>query len=132
MRNNVFLHSVYIDRNVLIFHHKGNRCNFCKCVYFLTYILHILIVLGTCYLTSYLVYFFSSFFIWGTMRNIVSYVTRMFYRLSCLVSSCPYFSPLVVNHLLCEIVMELFRVPFMSPITILTKIIGINVIHYKD
>ena len=46
---------------------------------------------------------------WSTMRKNVYYVTRIFYRLSCLVSLCPSFSPPVVNHLLCKIVVELCR-----------------------
>ena len=66
------------------------------------------------------------------MRNNVSYVTRIFYRFSCLVPSCPSFSPPVFNHLLCEILIELCRVPVIPPLTILTKIVGINIIHYKD
>ena len=66
------------------------------------------------------------------MRNNVSYVTRILYRLSCLVSSYSSFSPPFVNHILCKIVVELFRVTVIPPLTSLTKIVGINIIHSKD
>ena len=69
---------------------------------------------------------------WSTTRNNISYVTRILYRLSCLVSSCPSFIPLVVNHLLCKFVLELCRVPVTPPLTILTDIVGVNIIHSKD
>ena len=68
----------------------------------------------------------------STTRKNISYVTRIFYRLSCLVSSCTSFSPLVVNHLLCKIVVDLFRVTIIPPLKSLTKIVGINIIHSKD
>ena len=69
---------------------------------------------------------------WSTMRNNIYYVTRIFYRLSCLVSPCPYFSPPVVNYILCEIVVELCRINVIPPITILTNIVVINIINSKD
>ena len=75
---------------------------------------------------------FPFLIIWGTMRNNVSYVTRIFYRLSCLVSLCPSFSPAVVNHLLFKIVLEHCRVPVIPPLTSLTKIVGINIIYSMD
>ena len=65
-------------------------------------------------------------------RNNVSYITRIFYMLSCLVSSCPSFSPLVVNNLFCDIVIEICRVPVIISLTRLTKIVGIRIIHSKD
>ena len=76
--------------------------------------------------------YFPLFLGWSTTSNNVSYVTRILYRLSCLVSSCPSFSPPVVNNLLCEIVIELCRVPFIAPLISLTKILGIKIIHSKD
>ena len=66
------------------------------------------------------------------MKNGVYYVTSIFYRFSCLVSLCPSFSPPVVNHLICQIVMGLFRVPVIPPLASLTKIVGINIIHSND
>ena len=74
---------------------------------------------------------FPLYLSWGTMSNNFSNVTSIFYRLSCLVSSCTSFSPPVVNHLLCEIVIELFRVPVIPPITSPTNIVVIIIIHSK-
>ena len=77
----------------------------------------------------------SSFFLflcWTTKRNNFYYATSLLYRLSCLVSSFPYFSPPVVNHLLCEVVVELCMVPVVPPLTSLTKLVCINIIHSKD
>ena len=68
---------------------------------------------------------------WSTMTNNVSYATRIFYRLSCLVYLCASLSPPVVNHLLWNILVELCRVPVIPPLTSLTKILGINTIHSK-
>ena len=68
----------------------------------------------------------------STKRNNIYYVTRILYRLSCLVSLCTYFSSPVANHLLWSIVVELFSVPVILPLTILTKIVGIKIIHSKD
>ena len=75
--------------------------------------------------------YFPPFLWWSTMRNNVSYVTMIFYRLSYLVFPCPSFSPPVVNHLLCNIVVEICRVTVIPPLTSITKIVGINIIHYK-
>ena len=66
------------------------------------------------------------------MRNNISYAGRILYRLCCLVSSCPSFIPPFVNNLLCKIEVELCRVPVIPPLTILTKIVGINIFHSKD
>ena len=66
------------------------------------------------------------------MKNNISYVTRIFYSFSCLVSLCPSFSPPVVNHLLWNILVEICRVPFIPTLTSLTKIVGIDIIHSKD
>ena len=66
------------------------------------------------------------------MSNNVSYVTRILYRSFCLVSSYPSFIPPVVNHLLWKIVVELYRVPVIPPLTSHTKIVGINIINSKD
>ena len=76
--------------------------------------------------------YFPLFLSWSKMRNYFSYVNRIFYRLSFLVSSCPYFGPPVVNHLFCDIVIEICRVLVIPPLTRLTKIVGINIIHSKD
>ena len=75
---------------------------------------------------------FTLFPSWSKTRNNFSYVTRIFYRLSCLVSSCSSFSPPVVNHLLFKILVELCRVTIITSLTRLTKIVGINIVHYKD
>ena len=75
---------------------------------------------------------FPLFLSWSTIRNSVSYFTRILYRLSCLVSSCSSFIPPVVNRLLCNIVVELCKVPFILPLTSLTNIVGINIINSKD
>ena len=75
--------------------------------------------------------YFPLFLSWGTMRKNVSYVTRIFYRLSCLVSLCPSFSPPVVNHLLCKIVLEPCRVTAIPPLKIIPKRVGISIIHSK-
>ena len=72
---------------------------------------------------------FPLFFSWSTIKTIFSYVTRILYRLSYLVSSCLCFSPPVVNHLLFKILVELCRFTVIPPLTSLTKILGINIIH---
>ena len=68
---------------------------------------------------------------WITIRNNLFYVTRIFYRLFCLFYSYTSFSPPVLNHIICKIVLELCRVPVIPTLTSLTKIVGINNIHYK-
>ena len=75
--------------------------------------------------------YFLLFLSWSTMRNNVSYVTSILYRFYCLVYVCPSFVPSVVNHLICNIVLELCRVPVILPLTSLTNIVGINIIHSK-
>ena len=75
---------------------------------------------------------FPLLFSWSTTRNNISYVTRILYRLSCLFYLFPSFGPPVVNNFLCKIVVELFRVIFIPPLTSLAKIGGINIIHSKD
>ena len=74
---------------------------------------------------------FPIFLSWSTTRNNVSYVTRILYRFSFLLYSCTSFSLPVINHLLCEILIELCRVPIVPPITSLNKIVDINIIHSK-
>ena len=69
---------------------------------------------------------------WITTRNNISHVTRIFYRLSCLVSLCAYLSPPVVNNILFNILVELCRVLVIPPLTSLTKIVVINILHSKD
>ena len=75
--------------------------------------------------------YFPPIFIFIKMKNNISYVTRIFYSFSCLVSLCPYFSPPVVNHLIWNILVELYRVPFIPTLTSLTKIVGINILNSK-
>ena len=77
-------------------------------------------------------HYFTFLLSWSTTRNNISYVTRILYRLSCLVSSLPSFSPPVVNQPPGNILVEICRVTVIPPLTSLTKILGINIIHYKD
>ena len=64
---NAFLFSLYLDRNVQIYHDKRNRRNCCKYMQFFFYILCIWIVPETWYLSSHLVslFFLSSLVVYN-------------------------------------------------------------------
>ena len=75
---------------------------------------------------------FTLFIRWIELRKNVPYLTIILYRLSCLLSSCPYFSPPVVNDLLYEVVIERRRAPVIPTLTRLNKVVCINSIHSKE
>ena len=123
---------MYLDRKGNIYHEKHNGHNCWKIYSFppTDFASGLCQELGIFQYTWCI--YFPLLLSWSITRNNIYYVTRILYRLSCLVSSCTSFSPLVVNDILFKIVVEFFRIPVIPPLTILTNILGINIINSKD